>query len=122
MAIFDFDSGVPGEIVWPKSGTPEFVVPKNVSGSPWCDFRAVWVPGSSTRFAVGQEQFFDGPDCNAFCFDDGGTTGAQSHTWFCYEGVWSKCEGPNNLMLRVVGSYGGAVAPTSLGRIRGLYR
>jgi hypothetical protein len=122
VAIFDFAARVPGEIVWPRSGTPEFVIPKDFTGSQWCEFRALWTPGSSPRFVAGQEQFLDGPACNAFCFDDGGTAGDESHTWSGYDGVWSKYEEPNNLMLRVVGGYGGAVAPTSLGRIKALYQ
>jgi hypothetical protein len=112
--------------VWPGNGIPQFVIPE---GGPegggyynWYEFPVGWPPSDMRRFAAGQEQFFDWPECDPFCFDDGGASGVETHTWFGYDGVWSKAEEPNNLMLRVVAGYYGAVAPTSLGRIKALYQ
>ncbi len=113
---------MPGEILWPKNGLPEWVIPNIGANFGWCDFRVHGPVRAPGRFAVGQEQFFDWPECDPFCFDDGIGSGDEGHTWFNYDGVWSKLESPNNLMLRVVIGEGGAVSPTSLGRIKGLYR
>lgn len=108
--------------MWPENGQPKFVIPEVSRNCNWYEFAVGWPPGDKRRFLVGQEQFFNWPECDPFCFDDGEDVADEKHTWFGYDGVWSKSEGPNNLMLRVVAGYYGAVAPTSLGRIKALYQ
>ena len=98
------------------------VVPGVGANFGWCDFKVGWGLGGTSRFAVGQEQFFDWPECDPFCFDDGECAGGTNHTWFKCDDAWSKFGASNTLMLRVVITPGGAVAPTSLGRVKALYR
>ncbi len=122
VAIFDFTAGVPGAILWPENGTPQVVTPKDSAIAGWYEFQVGWPPLEKRQFIVGQEQYYDWPDCDPFCFDDNGDGAAEKHTWLRYEGRWSKFAAPNNLMLRIMAGYYGAVSPTSLGRIKGLYR
>ena len=121
IAIFDFSVGVPGEIVWPESGTPKWVIPNIDENFAWCDFDVLWVAYPYRSVVAAQEQFFDWPECDAACFDDYGTV--QAHTWFKTSSAagWARYEGPN-LMLRLVLDVIGRVDPSSLGRIKALYR
>jgi hypothetical protein len=120
IAIFDFTGGVPGSIVWPRNGEPKLVIPHTDCGWGWCDFNVYW-PLENYRFVAAREQFFNGPDCDAACFDDDSGVTRDKHTWLKCDGEWSKHEGAN-LMLRVVVGDMGAVSPTSLGKVKGLYR
>ncbi len=113
---------MPGEILWPENGFPKLVFAGSCANGGWHEFLVGWPPGRKRQFLAGQEQFSDWPDSNPFCFDDGEGATNGNHTWFRYDGAWSSFEAPNNLMLRVVVDSGGAVSPTSLGRIKGLYR
>lgn len=112
---------MPGKILWPENGQPKLVIPEGDGNSRWYEFPVEWPPGEKRKFLVGQEQFFDWPDCDLFCFDDDDMA-IQNHTWLNYDGVWSRTVAPNNLMLRLVAGFYGAVAPTSLGRIKALYQ
>ncbi len=121
IAIFDFSASVPGEILWPENGQPKLVIPEGDGNSGWYEFPVAWPPRDKREFLVGQEQFFDWPECDPFCFDDNDSAN-EKHTWLNCDGVWSRTVAPNNLMLRLVAGYYGAVAPTSLGRIKALYQ
>lgn len=101
---------------------PKLVIPEGNKDSNWYEFFVGWPPMGERRFLAGQEQFFDWPDCDSFCFDDGEGAGDERHTWFKNDGVWSKFVASNSLMLRVIAGYYGTVAPTSLGRIKALYQ
>ena len=118
IAIFDFESGVPGEMLWPHDGNPKWVRPEMACVEGWCDFSVMWVP-RDVRFVAAWEQYYDLPDCDAASFDTGPWRGG--HTWHRENGEWKKVEG-KNLMLRVIVDAGGAVAPASLGRVKALYR
>ena len=123
LAIFDMAGGKPGKIIWPKSGTPKFVMPY---GTPryicsWCEF-PVGCELPLHKFVVALEQFYNHPNCDSFGVGHGRGF-AERHTWFKYWntdweitpiGVWmfrAVVAGPTNI----------SVAPTSLGRVRALY-
>ena len=118
IAIFDFEGGVPGEMLWPENGVPKWVRPELGSFEGWCDFRVLCVPRDTT-FIAAWEQFYDLPNCDAASFDTGAWRG--DHTWYRQNGDWKRWEG-TNLMLRVRVASGGAVTPVSLGRVKALYR
>jgi hypothetical protein len=123
LAIFDMAGGKPGKIIWPKSGTPKFVMPY---GKPnpictWCVF-PVGYDLPRPEFVVALEQYYDHPNCDLYGAGYGRGF-AERHTWFKYRssdweitkiGVWmfrAVVEGPTNV----------AVAPASLGRVKALY-
>jgi hypothetical protein len=122
VAIFDYTDGVPGAILWPENGEPKLVIPDEGTIAGWYEFPVVWPPLGKWQFLVGQEQYYDWPNCDSFCFDDNEFITTEKHTWFGSEGRWSNFEATNNLMMRIMAGYIGAVSPTSLGRIKGLYR
>jgi hypothetical protein len=97
------------------------VIPEGDGNSGWYEFLVGWAPRDKRKFLVGREQFFDWPNCDPFCFDDNANVN-EKHTWLKCDGVWFRTVAPNNLMLRAVAGYYGAVAPTSLGRVKALYQ
>jgi hypothetical protein len=119
IALFAFQNGVPGEMMWPQSGEPKWVRPEIGYQAGWYDFPVDWyLPVNS--FVAAWEQFYDPPDCDAISFDDGGW--CCERTWRRGEGVWSKMDCSANLMVRVYAELMGGVAPASLGRVKALYR
>ncbi len=118
IAIFDYKAGVPGEIIWPANGEPQWVRPEIGYLAGWYDFSVEWIPSSYT-FVAAWEQFYDLPDCDAASFDTGAWQ--SEHSWYKYDDDWAKVDG-TNLMLRVRADIVGDVAPASLGRIKALYQ
>ncbi len=124
IAFFDFD-GAPGNIIWPTSGVPKLVKGSGQGMFVWCEFDIGWtLPDGTTAFAAGQEQFFLPPYCDPYCFDD--DVENRWHTW--HKGpkdpwrLHSSSRKDKNLMLRVILSGDVAIHPTSLGRVKALYR
>lgn len=123
LAIFDMAGGKPGKIIWPKSGTPKFVMPY---GTPdpictWCEF-PVRFDLPEHEFVVALEQYYDHPDCDSYGAGNGRGF-AEQHTWFKYSGIdWGGFENGTWMFRAVVeGPTNIAVAPTSLGRVKALY-
>jgi hypothetical protein len=70
------------------------------------------------------EQYYDYPECDCFATDDNPT--ASGHSWQYVEDTWAHYGGNygyKNIMLRVVvDSATVELTPTSLGRVKALYR
>jgi hypothetical protein len=118
IAIFGYDGEVPGEIIWPVNGDPQWVKPDLVYAAGWCDFSVEWYPISDV-FIAAREQFYDVPDCDAAAFD--AASWQVEHTWFRGPDDWVKTNDAT-LMLRVLAELRGDVEPASLGRVKALYR
>lgn len=123
IAIWDIRA-VPAEIIWPESGVPKFVKGSGRGLVVWCEFDVGWTlpPGLNT-FIAAQEQFFLPPNCDPFIFDD--AVKVKTHTWFrsLPQYIWENrsWEG-HTLMLRVIMQGEVSVTPTSVGRVKALYR
>jgi hypothetical protein len=124
LAVFDLAGGKPGKIIWPKSGTPKFVMPY---GTPryictWCEF-PVGYELPRHEFVVALEQFYNHPNCDSYGVGYGRGFGEQ-HTWFKYGAQDWELTGIGNWMFRAVvaGPTNISVAPASLGRVKALYR
>jgi hypothetical protein len=115
IGVFSFTGGLPGSLLW----GPGFVMPTQQG---WNDFEADCFLGSRTKFVAYWDQFYSYPNCDTVCFDTGP---ARGHAWQYYGGSWAPFQGPNaNLMLRVQvdDKHNPAVAPSSLGRVKALFR
>jgi hypothetical protein len=122
IAIWDFDA-VPTNIIWPESGTPKFVVGSGSGRYVWFEFAVGWtLPPGQNYIAVGQEQFFLPPYCDPFVLDDGIVH--KYHTWLKDPNdPWRYWVfRPKNLMVRVILTGTTEVKPTSLGRVKAIYR
>jgi hypothetical protein len=119
IAIFDFEDAVPGKILWPTNGEPLWVRPEIGSYCGWYDFRVDWM-GPWNVFLAAVEQYYDPPNCDAVSFDAG--SWQSEHTWYAVDGAWMRFDQGTNLMLRVQAELQGGVAPSSLGRVKALYR
>ena len=119
IGVFSFAGGVPGSVLW----GPTFVVP--TGGTGWKEFSVDWVlPGGTTSFLAGQEQYYDYPNCEAYAIDNNPT--CTGYPWQYTRGAWSTYYNPTtapyrNLMIRVIMSDEVDVAPTSIGRVKALY-
>jgi hypothetical protein len=122
IAIFDFGGSVPGSILWPANGEPKWVKPDTDAEMTWCDFDVLWVAYPHRSVLAAQEQFYDWPECDTACFDDGSGPD-HGRTWFKAPWTvgWISYEG-SNLMLRLHLDLVGRVSPSSLGRVKALYR
>jgi len=123
LAIFDLAGGKPGQIIWPRSGTPKFIMPYGTPSTvcTWCTF-PVGFDLPQPEFVVALEQYYDHPFCDSYGAGYG-RGNAEKHTWLNHWnagwvrteiGVWmlrAVVEGPTNI----------GVAPTSLGRVKALY-
>ncbi|UCH78726.1 MAG: hypothetical protein JSU81_01890 [Candidatus Coatesbacteria bacterium] len=122
IAIWDIRS-VPAGIIWPTSGVPRFVKGRGEGYNVWCEFDVGWTlpPGVNT-FVAAQEQFFIPPHCDPFIFDDDNVR--EPHTWFKGpKDPWvNQSLHGHTLMLRVIMKGEVSVEPTSIGRVKALYR
>jgi hypothetical protein len=123
LAIFDMAGGKPGKIIWPKNGTPKFVIPYGTP-SPictWCKFPVSYdLP--RPKFVVALEQYYDHPKCDLYGVGYGRGF-AGRHTWLKYT-IWDwEITGIGTWMFRAVveGPTNIGVSPTSLGRVKALY-
>jgi len=120
LAIF----GWPGGIIWPESGTGYFYRATGVAGMKWVDVNWV-VPSGTTAFCAAVEQYYNYPSNDSVILDTGPS---QGHSWIYYAGSWATLTsyGYNaNLMVRLGYSpdYSGTgMQPSSLGRVKALYR
>jgi hypothetical protein len=82
------------------------------------------LPPSQTRFAAGLEQYYNYPTCDAHTIDNNPTF--RRHSWLYYGGSWrpyTNSTGYYNLMIRVrVSNAYVGLMPTSIGRVKALYR
>ena len=116
----------PGERLWPQTGTGYFFKPTGPRGEYWVDIPITWTT-SHLSFVAAVEQVYDQPRCDPFAVDSNPTF--LRHSWSYYDASWQRLETISdpyfNMMLRVVvedrGSFP-AVAPTSFGRVKALYR
>jgi hypothetical protein len=128
VAIYDFVGGgdpQPGERLWPESGG-YFFKPTGPKGEYWVEVPVYWTT-ANVSFVAAMEQIYDQPRCDPFAVDSNRTF--LRHSWSYYGGLWERLETMSdpyfNLMLRVVvedRAYVPAVAPTSFGRVKALYR
>jgi hypothetical protein len=119
FAIFSY-KGVPGDIIWPVSGTPAYAVGSG-AGWQWFDVPVNFeLPLGMTSFLAGQEQYYNEGHADPWLCDTGP---AQGHTWVKWPPRhWEKQEDSlHNLMLRAVVSRDSDVSPTSFGRVKALY-
>jgi hypothetical protein len=125
IGIYAFAGGVPGSMMWPPGGRGKYVK-GTTSGYGWQIFTVDWnLPSGVRKFAPALEQFYDFPNCDPHLVDDNATF--RKHSWAYYQGNWhplTNTTGYYNLMLRVVvdDEHNPGVAPTTVGRIRALYR
>jgi hypothetical protein len=125
IAVFSFAGGVPGSIMWPTSGNPQFVMPTGATG--WKDFAVTWVLPGAKKFLAGWEQFYNWPPgADPFMIDNNPTF--MGHSWQYMRGAWAPFEQSNiapyrNVMLRMVvdNEQNPAVSPSSIGRVKALY-
>lgn len=122
LGLFDF-RGVPGVQIWPKGGSHAFFKPTG-TGWNWYDY-SLDFPLEQPTFLAAAEAIYNWPACDPLTADTNRTP--RRHSWAYYEGAWAPLDGPygySNLMLRVVveteATYRG-VAPSSWGRVKGLY-
>ncbi len=124
MAIFSFSGGVPGSMMWPTSGSPQFIMPSGATG--WKDFDVNWVLPGVKKFLAAWEQFYNYPSADPFLIDNNPTF--MGHSWLYYQGQWSPFESSNiapyrNIMIRMIvdNEQNPGVAPSSIGRVKALY-
>ncbi len=124
LAVYGMAGGKPAEIIWPETGKPKFVMPY---GTPsyictWCEF-PVGYDLPRHRFVVALEQCYDYPMCDAYGAGYGRGF-AEQHVWLNHWGAgWGKTAmGVWMFRAVVVGPTNITVAPTSLGRVKALYR
>jgi hypothetical protein len=123
LKLYDF-RGVPGARVWPTAGGGAFFKPTG-TGWGWYDY-GLDFPLAAKAFLAAADAAYAWPNCDPLMADTNRTF--RRHSWFYYGGTWSPVtEGPYgycNLMLRVVVETGATypgVAPSSWGRLKGLY-
>jgi hypothetical protein len=122
LTLYDFP-GVPASQIWPKGGSYAFFKPTG-TGWNWYEY-SLDFPLERTTFLAGAERFRPWPERDPLMVDTNPTR--RRHSWFYYEGAWGPLEGPygySNFMLRVVVETNArypAVAPSSWGRVKGLY-
>ncbi|HUU57204.1 MAG TPA: hypothetical protein VMW93_07670 [bacterium] len=121
LGVFTVSGSLPGSLLH----GPMFVRGSG-AGYGWCAFDFgmwAWALGGHKKFVVGVEQYYNYPDCDPYVLD--GNRTFQGHSWQCQGGRWEPLigvAGYRNLMLRVVISDLMAVTPSSIGRVKALYR
>jgi hypothetical protein len=113
--------------LWPTAGGGYFFKPSGLEGHVWVEINVGWTC-PATAFIAAQEQFYNWPNLDPWAVDSNPTF--LRHSWQYYGGVWSPLSSANieiapyyNLMLRVVvDNETLTVAPSSLGRVKALYR
>lgn len=126
IAVYSFAGGVPGSIMWPTSGNPQFVIPTGASAA-WQDFDVSWVLPGVKKFLPAWEQFYNNPACDPFAPDTNVTF--LEHSWLFSQGTWKPyaVTGPSepyrNISLRMIvdNEQNRAVSPSSIGRVKALY-
>lgn len=122
LSLYDF-SGVPASQIWPTTGSHAFFKPTG-TGWNWYDY-SLDFPLERTTFLAAAEPTYAWPNCDPLMADTNPVP--RRHSWFYARGGWGPLEGSygySNLMLRVVVETGvtyPALAPSSWGRIKGLY-
>ncbi len=129
VAIYNFAGDpepLPTERLWPESGNGYFFKPSGPKGEYWVEVPVGWTT-ANVDFVAAMEQVYDQPRCDPFAVDS--NRNFLRHSWSYYNGLWERLKPMSdpyfNLMLRVVVEDGGsfpAVAPTSFGRVKALYR
>ena len=122
LSLYDFPS-VPASRIWPTGGSRAFFKPTG-TGWNWYEYSLDFAL-EKTTFLAAAEAIYNWPNCDPLMVDTNPTP--RRHSWAYYSGSWAPLEGPygySNLMLRVVvetrATYP-SVAPSSWGRIKGLY-
>jgi len=122
LTLYDF-RGVPATQIWPTGGGHAFFKPAG-TGWNWYDY-SLDFPLARTAFLAAADAIYNWPNCDPLMADT--NPAPRRHSWAYYQGSWAPLDGPygySNLMLRVVveteAAYPG-VAPSSWGRIKGLY-
>jgi len=120
VALFELSGGVPGSIIW----GPKFIRPRRTTPG-WVRCRVNWtLPVGTDNFIAAVEQHYDYPECDCYAVDDNPEAGG--HSWQYYDGSWGSYPGNmgyKNIMIRVtVNDATVDVKPTSLGRVKALYR
>jgi len=119
MAVWSFVGGNPGSILH----GPTFV---RATAFGWNAYAADYNLGATTAFVLGFEQYYNYPYCDPIYTMS--STGTPSHSWYYYGGVWRPMNqmgyGNYPLMYRAIMNDTGfaAVAPTSFGRVKAMYR
>lgn len=126
LAIYDYVSGTPADIIWPIDGNPMWVVP---SDNGFRDFTVDWQTTTHT-FVAANNQYNDYPNCDPFLTDDNLTD--QNHSWVASGSNWQRFKdnanlqettgGYNNLMLRMLITPSSEIESNSLGNIKAMYR
>ena len=116
MGTWSFAGGVPGSLL----NGPTYV---RGTAFGWNTFSADYYLGSNTAFVLAFEQCYNYPACDTVVnLASGGT---YSHSWYYYSGAWAGIVGLGYgaypLMTRAI-FISMAVAPTSLGRVKAMYR
>jgi hypothetical protein len=121
IGVYNFSGSVPGSLLW----GPTFVVPTGATG--WKEFNVSWtLPSGVDMFLAAQEQYYDYPNCEPFSLDN--NPNFLGHSWMGNSGTWYPLNLPSyapyrNLMVRViVNNSTSALTPTSLGRVKALFR
>ena len=119
LGIYSFTS-VPGSLLW----GPKYVI-GTTSSNGWNNFSVTWtLPASHTAFVAAIEQYYAYPNMDPHVVDNNRTF--LRHSWLYYGGSWGPLSNSTvyfNLMLRViVNNDTAAVTPTSVGRVKALYR
>jgi hypothetical protein len=123
MYLYSLSGGRPASVIW----GPFFYIGSGY-GFTWCDIPIGYVlPPGQDEFVAVMEQVYYFPYCDPFFADD--NTGDMGHSWAKKRGYswdWFKnffgMSYPN-LMLRVVmESSGVSIRPTSLGRVKALFK
>ena len=121
LGVFTFSGGLPASRLY----GPTFVRGSG-AGYRWCGFNFgmwQWSLLGHKRFVAAVEQYYNYPDCDPYVLD--GNRTFQRRSWQCQGGKWERLvgiAGYRNLMVRVVINDMIAVAPTSVGRVKALYR
>jgi hypothetical protein len=123
VGLYNF-SAVPGSMLWPTGGGGYFFKPTGLNGHIWVEIRVGWTC-PTTSFLAAVEQYYNYPNMDPYALDS--NTVNMRHSWQYYGGSWSPLNvgtiSYRNLMLRVVvDNETLAVAPSSLGRVKALYR
>ena len=119
IAVWGFSGGVPGSML----NSPSYV---RGTAFGWNTLPAGgFYLNTATAFVMAFEQYYNYPACDPVV--NMSTTGTASHSWYYYSGAWAGIAGLGYgsyaLMTRaIVNTAGSAVAPTSFGRVKAMYR
>ncbi len=120
IAVFAFAGGTPGSIMMPS----RYVRGSGAVGG-WQSYTIGWWLSSTSTFVIAYSQLYNYPNCDpVYPLDTNAAGGA--HSWYYYGGVWSRISavgyGNRALMHRCTMSQQNAVAPSSFGRVKAMFR